>query len=335
MHKEKVTKRILITGATGSLGKRLAEVLAKENYEIVATGRNSKEKKFFEKLEVNFLLGDLTNLEFVVKATKNIDVVIHCAAFTSPFADWEYFEKSNIISTENIVSCCKLNKVRRLIHISTPSIYYDGKAKLNIKESDPIPKARSFYAKSKWIAEKRVENLSTSDVEYIILRPRAIFGRYDSVLLPRMLKIMQKGFFPLFNNGEALMDLTYVDNVVHAIKLAIDAKQIAIGEIFNITNGEPRKLKDITDMIIKMRQMEVKYKKLSFTFMYSLAAIIETTYKLFRIKTEPPISRYGIGVMAIDQTLNIEKAKDMLGYDPVVSLEDGLRYTLDNWGKRE
>ena len=326
-------KKILITGATGSLGMRLTEVLSQENIIVIATGRNPTKKTFFEKLNVEYLIGDLSDRNFVNEITKDVEVVIHCAAFTSPFAEWELFEKSNIVSTQNIVNSCQLNRVRRLIHISTPSIYFDGKAKINIKEGDSIPEARSFYAKSKWEAEKIVQNLKSSAVEFIILRPRAIFGRYDSVLLPRMLKIMEKGFFPLFNNGEALMDLTYVDNVVHAIKLSINARGTSLGLAFNITNGEPKKLKEITDMIIKIRKIEVVYRKLPFALMYAIAAMIEVTYKMLNIKREPPLSRYGVGVMAIDQTLNIERAKSLLGYEPVVSLEDGLRYTLDNWGK--
>ncbi len=326
-------KKILITGATGSLGMRLTEVLSQENIIVIATGRNPTKKTFFEKLNVEYLIGDLSDRNFVNEITKDVEVVIHCAAFTSPFAEWELFEKSNIVSTQNIVNSCQLNRVRRLIHISTPSIYFDGKAKINIKEGDSIPEARSFYAKSKWEAEKIVQNLKSSAVEFIILRPRAIFGRYDSVLLPRMLKIMEKGFFPLFNNGEALMDLTYVDNVVHAIKLSINARGTSLGLAFNITNGEPKKLKEITDMIIKIRKIEVVYRKLPFALMYAIAAMIEVTYKMLNIKREPPLSRYGVGVMAIDQTLNIERAKSLLGYEPVVSLEDGLRYTLNNWGK--
>jgi len=326
-------KKVLITGATGSLGMRLTEVLSQENIIIIATGRNPTKKTFFEKLNVEYLIGDLSDRNFVNEITKDVEVVIHCAAFTSPFAEWELFEKSNIVSTQNIVNSCQLNRVRRLIHISTPSIYFDGNAKINIKEGDSIPEARSFYAKSKWEAEKIVQNLKSSAVEFIILRPRAIFGRYDSVLLPRMLKIMEKGFFPLFNNGEALMDLTYVDNVVHAIKLSINARGTSLGLAFNITNGEPKKLKEITDMIIKIRKIEVVYRKLPFALMYAIAAMIEVTYKMLNIKREPPLSRYGVGVMAIDQTLNIERAKSLLGYEPVVSLEDGLRYTLNNWGK--
>lgn len=326
-------KKVLITGATGSLGMRLTEVLSQENIIIIATGRNSTKKTFFEKLNVEYLIGDLSDRNFVNEITKDVEIVIHCAAFTSPFAEWDLFEKSNIVSTQNIVNSCQLNRVRRLIHISTPSIYFDGKAKINIKEGDSIPEARSFYAKSKWEAEKIVRNLECSAVEFIILRPRAIFGKYDSVLLPRMLKIMEKGFFPLFNNGEALMDLTYVDNVVHAIKLSINAGGSSLGLAFNITNGEPKKLKEITDMIIKIRKIEVVYRKLPFALMYAIAAMIEVTYKILHIKKEPPLSRYGVGVMAIDQTLNIERAKSLLGYEPVVSLEDGLRYTLNNWGK--
>ncbi len=333
MKSSSTPKNILITGATGSLGMRLTEVLSKEDIKLIATGRNPTKKTFFEKLNVEYFIGDLSDGDFVKEITKDVEIVIHCAAFTSPFADWDLFEKSNIVSTQNIVNSCQLNEVRRLIHISTPSIYYDGKAKTNIKEGDSIPRARSFYAKSKWEAEKIVQTLENSAVEFIILRPRAIFGRYDSVLLPRMLKIMEKGFFPLFNNGQALMDLTYVDNVVHAIKLSINAGSSCLGLAFNITNDEPKKLKEITDMIIKIRKIEVVYRKLPFMLMYSFAAIIEVTYKILYIKKEPPLSRYGVGVMAIDQTLNIERAKNLLSYEPVVSLEDGLRYTLNNWGK--
>jgi nucleoside-diphosphate-sugar epimerase len=325
--------KILITGATGSLGLQVCRDFSKKKYQIIATGRNRAFDDQFKQLGIKFIPGDLVDSQFVESIVKDIDIVIHCAALAAPFGLWEHFYTANVVSTQNIAEACKKYKIKRLIHISTPSIYFNGQPRLNVLESEPLPEPRTYYAKSKIMAEEIIDQLKGTGVETIILRPRAIFGPTDQVLLPRILRLMKKGRFPLFNRGNALIDLTFVDNVVHAIELSLNASEDALYKKYNITNGEPRKVVEICKEIQNGLKLKVTYLNLPLFLILFLARIVESLYLLFKIKKEPILSEYSIGLMSFDHTLSIENAKKYLNYTPKISLSEGLTKTLQSWKK--
>lgn len=153
------------------------------------------------------------------------------------------------------------------------------------------------------------------------------------MLLPRILRLMNKGRFPLFNNGEALVDLTFVDNVIYAIELALKADQVALYKKYNITNGESRSLVSICKEIESALKLKVRYIHLPLPPLLFLARFIENLYLVLNIDKEPALSEYSIGLMSYDHTLSIEEAQKYLNYHPQVSLSEGLKRTLDAWKK--
>ena len=326
-------KKILVTGATGSLGLEVCRSLSKKGYQLVATGRNAKLSDEFKSLNVIFKRGDLTDAVFVDSLFADVDHVIHCAALTSPLGRWKKFYLANVVSTKNIVEAAKKYNVKRVIHLSTPSIYYNGKPRLHVKESEVIPAAFTNYAKSKLMAEELVEELEQHGVETIILRPRAIFGPNDQVLLPRILRLMHKGFFPLFNSGKAVVDMTYIDNVIDAIELSLNAPAEALYKKYNITNGEPRVILSIFKEIEQGLGLKVKYIHVPLKPLMALANVVESIFLLFNINKEPALSQYSIGLMSFDHTLSIEEAKKYLNYHPKTSISEGLKKTLVSWKK--
>lgn len=202
-----------------------------------------------------------------------------------------------------------------------------------VKESEPIPHAYTNYAKSKLQGEHLVDALESFGIEVITLRPRAIIGPNDQVLLPRILRLMNKGRFPLFNKGEALIDLTFVDNVIYAIELALNADTNALYKKYNITNGEPRTLLSICQEIEASLKLKVRYVHLPLKPLLMMAKLIENIYLLLNIDKEPVLSEYSIGLMSYDHTLSIELAQKYLNYRPQVRLSEGLKRSLDAWKK--
>ena len=323
--------KILITGATGSLGKYVCEYFKEKNYQIIATGRSPKYTEHFKNLGITFIQGDLTDRYFVDQIMSSVQYVIHCAALTGPYGAWEKFKTANVDVTKNIKQACEKHRIKRILYLSTPSIYYSGKAGRQIKEDQVHRPALTNYAKSKLMAEEVIDGLKESNVELITLRPRAIISDNDAVILPRLLKILNKGIFPLMNQGSALVDLTYVDNVIHAIELALTTEnKEALYRKYNITNGEPRPIKDVVNLICQELGMKIKFISTPYQLVFTTAKIIETSFSLLRIEKEPPITSYGISLIGLDCSLSIDLAKKYLNYSPIVSLDQGLANVLNN-----
>lgn len=320
---------ILVTGATGCLGYNLVNKLLqnKNKYNVIATGRNLAKGSRLKKLGAKFIAADLKDPKKIIDLCKNKDIIFHCGALSSVWGKRSDFYNTNIIGTKNIIDGCLNHNVNRLIYISTPSLYFDFHDKLNIKESDTLAKKPvNLYAKTKKIAESLIDKAyNKHNLPVITLRPRAVFGPYDEAIIPRILKIAHKGFFPLFNNGEALIDVTHVDNVVLSMINSIYADNKALGNKFNITNDEPIKLKTLLEYIFQEMKISVKFKKISYKTAYLLASILEKIHLLLYTNKEPILTKYGVGVLSKSQTLDISKAKEYLNYKPIISVHDGIK----------
>ena len=314
--------RVLITGATGFLGFRLVEKLNDDSRfnEIIASGRVVKETHYLESHKVKYIMGDLSNSEFVDEITKNIDVVINCAALSSPWGSISAFKKANIHTQENLIKSSIKNKVKSFIYISSPSIYFESKNKLDIRETDPLPKQFiNNYARSKFEAE---EILKSSSIPYVIFRPRALIGRGDHVIMPRVINAFDKNKLKIIGDGENLVDLTPVANVVDAILLSIDNKR-ALNQTFNLSNGNPVKLwKKINYVLQKLGRKQIK-KKVNYKLAFSIVYLLESVSKLFNLK-EPTTTTYSIGILSKSFSLNIDKAIDLLKYKPMQSIDEAI-----------
>jgi len=317
-------KKAIITGATGGLGRNLGEFLIKEDWEVLGFGRN---QTIGESLGYRFKSFDLSNKEATLNAFEEADVVFHCSALSSPWGKYDDFYQNNVVATQNVLDEMKKYDIKKLVHVSTPSIYFDFTNQRNIDESylpktiinSYLPQFVNHYAKTKYLAEQLVLN---ADIQASIIRPRGIFGEHDTVLIPRLEKVAQKGFLPLPNGGKALVDITYVGNVVHAMYLCA-TKELEGKHIFNISNGEPIEIEKIFKMVMKTVNKEPKYKKISYKTIYYLATLLEFFAKLTGGK-EPMITKYGVGLISFDQTLDLTKAKEVLGYEPLYTIEEGL-----------
>jgi nucleoside-diphosphate-sugar epimerase len=308
--------KAIITGATGGLGHNLVEFLVSKGWDILACGRN---KTIGKQLAVKFNSFDLSDETETLNYFENADVVVHCAALSSPWGSYETFYKANVKATQNVLKAMEKYNIPKLIHISTPSIYFEYKDQLNIKEDFVPKKFVNNYAKTKYEAEQIVLN---SNIHSTIIRPRGIFGKYDSVLVPRLEAIAKKGFIPLVKGKDILVDVTYVENVVYAIYLAA-TKDIATKMIFNITNDQPIRLKNLFEKLMASLDQNVKFKYVSYRLLMLIANSLELLSKL-GLSEEPKVTKYGIGLISFSQTLDISKAKEMLGYKALYSIEEGL-----------
>lgn len=326
-------KKVLVTGATGFLGKYLIEELLNNDYKVVAQGRkenilnNLKEKYNVEILKCS--LDEIKNIEI------NVDYVIHAAALSTVWGKWEDFYNSNVVGTKSVIDFCRRNNVKRLVYVSSPSIYSAKRDKLNIKEEDYDKNNKlNFYIKSKILAENLINSIKNDKLERVIIRPRGLFGIGDTSIIPRLINANRKIGIPLFKNGRNIVDITCVENVALALRLAIESEKAA-GNTYNITNGEPREFKSILEELFEQINEPPKYLKINLSLMYGVSSVIEFIYKLFHIYKEPMITKYNICTLGYSQTLNIEKAKKDLNYIPKMTLGEGIKKYAEDYKRNK
>tara|TARA_B110001452_G_scaffold37271_2_gene28528 strand:+ start:1297 stop:2283 length:987 start_codon:yes stop_codon:yes gene_type:complete len=319
---------ILLTGATGFLGFRTLERLVQLSnvHKIVATGRILRKSREILNPKVEYVLGDLKDKLFVSTILKDIDIVINTASLSSPWGSKDDFYLANVLTQKNIISSSKILGVNRFIYISSPSIYYNGMDRTMVKEKDPLPtRFVNNYSKTKREAEVLLEN---SNLKYIIIRPRAIIGRGDTVIMPRLIKAHSEGRLKIIGNGENRVDLTSVDNVVESIVLSINATSKALNNTYNITDGNPVSLWDSINIVLKGIGKEQVHKIVKFKVAYFAASILEWVSWITR--KEPSLTKYSIGVLTKTFTLDISKAIDLLNYKPIISTEESIEEFI-NW----
>lgn len=325
---------ILVTGATGFLGKYVIKESEKENVKIIAIGRRENIGNSLKSDKTEFYKVDFSNIEELEKLFKShkIDKVIHAGALSSAWGKWEDFYNSNVLGTENIAKMCLKYNIKRLVYISSPSVYTEKRDRLNIKE-DEVNETNelNYYIKTKIMSEKLLQDYIEKGLYTVILRPRGLIGIGDPSLIPRLLNANSKIGIPIFNEGKNLVDITCVENVAYACVLALNTENIK-GEVFNITNGEQAKFKDILENFLYAIDEKPKYLKLPFGLLYGVACITEKIFKTFNIEKEPTLTRYTVCTLGFSQTLNIEKAKEKLGYKPKITLEEGIN-AYGKWWK--
>lgn len=324
---------ILITGATGFVGGRILEYFS-EKYgsdAVLGIGRNPEVIK--RRKAEGFLMGtcDLNDPETLAELFKkyNFTAVIHAAAKSSPWGTYKEFYNDNVVSTQNLLNCIKNYAGIQLIYISTPSIYFNYSNRLNVLENAPInyPFVND-YTKTKFEAELLVKNYAFHcNDNVVIFRPRAIIGRGDTVIIPRVLKAYDAKRLRIIGYGETIADFTSVENLCFAISLALEASALFRGEIFNITDENPENLWDFIKFMLEHMELDTNIKKVPYQLAYTFASLQESYYRIFNPSVEPTLTRYGLGILKYSLTMDITKAKELLGYKPIkTSRESVLEY---------
>lgn len=317
-------KTVLVTGATGFLGEYLTQRLTKR-YRVLALGRNREKGKRLEEQGAVFCPGDFTRRESCARYFQGVDYVIHAGALSTVWGEWEDFYRTNVLGTELVAALCRENGVKRLVYLSSPSIYTGKEDQYHIREDQaPEQNNLNYYIKSKLMAEAILRKWEKKGLETVILRPRGLIGIGDTSLVPRILTANAKTGIPLFREGRNLVDLTSVENVALACELSMTAEK-APGRAFNITNGEPMEFRNILEQFLRAIGEEPRYRRLPFGLVYALAGGLEWLYRTLRFAGEPPLTRYTVCTLGYAQTMDISSAREILGYVPEKTLAESIR----------
>lgn len=316
--------RIVVSGATGFLGGHVARALAHAGHQVDGLGRDRDKGVKLRQYGINYETIDLSEL-VNFSQIPSADVFVHCAGLSSPWGRRADFEQANIVGTFNALRMAERFGATRFVMISSPSVLFRYRDQLDVTEAAPLPPPVNDYAATKVIAEDLVRS---SRLDCIILRPRALYGPGDVALLPRLIKTIQKGSVPIMRDGAAITDLTFIEDAVQAVLLAIRAGPQARGKTYHISGGQPLAVRDIITVAARAAGLTPRFKPVSVAAALNAARFAEGWSRFQSHWPEPPITMYGVGVLAYSQTLDISAARKDLGYAPQVAFDEGLSRTF-------
>lgn len=333
MNEKKINKSpsVLVTGSTGFLGKRLVRALSDNGYHVRITVRDPSKADYFKKLNVEICSCDICDEDAVRSAVKGVDLIVHAAAAQE--GDWSNFEQTTIMGTERIFRIAKENNVKRLIYISSMSVYqmhgirpHSVLTENSALESKPIE--RGYYTASKLEAEKIARDFldfNQSGLPTVILRPATIYGPGGSIFNPMIGISILKKIFIILGNIRMKLPFIYIDNLVDAILLSLEHEK-AIGEIFNaIDDNKITKGAYVKSYIKKAFNNSVVF-YLPFCVVSKLVFLQESFLNL--LKKKPILTRYRLNSASNNLDFSNYKIKTTLGWLPVVSTHDGLEKTF-------
>ena len=232
--------------------------------------------------------------------------------------------------------CYPPSGVQRLVHVSTPSIYFGLNSLENVAEDAPLPtRPVNEYARTKLLAEAEINKAFGRGLPVITIRPRAIFGPGDTTILPRLIARLQTGRLPIIGDGRNVIDMTYVENVVDALLLCATSPDATLGKKYNITNGEPTPLWPLIEKLCAALGYPYPSRHIPYPVADGVAALLEVVYRLLPGEPEPPLTRYSVALLAKNTTLDISAARRELGYQPRVSVEEGFHRFVEWWQTRQ
>jgi nucleoside-diphosphate-sugar epimerase len=318
--------KILVTGGTGFLGSHLGRALLQQGQTVYILGRDFTPVANLLAAGAHQVSADLRDARAIERACAGMDAVFHVGALSAAWGKRADFHAINAGGTQAVVAGCRQHRVDRLIYVSSPAVTFDGNVQVNITESAPYPRHfTSTYALTKKLGEDAVATAFADGLAAVIIRPKAIFGPGDRALLPRLLAAARQGRLRQFGNGQNQVDLTYVDNVVHALLLALDSQR-AIGHTYVITNDEHIPLWPTIRRVLVQAGVPSALHPLPLPVALVVAHLMETQAAI--TGREPLLTRYSVGILARTQTYNIAAARRDLGYAPVVSVAEGIERTL-------
>lgn len=317
-------RRVLITGASGFIGGRLARFLLERGFDVRGSGRN---RAPFERLGLegaSFFTADLVSGDSLDQLVDGCEIVVHAAARSEAFGPKKLFVDANVTATKRLLDAARRGGVKRFVFLSSPSIYFGGRDVLNANESAPPGQSRDHYADTKRVADDYVLGQNSPDFQTISLRPRMVTGEGDDKFFPRFLSAMDSGKLKQMRGHDPLVHITAIENLLDALLLAIEAEPSACGRTYNIANAEPIRLFTMLRRLAELTGRRFEPGRVPFPVAYSAAALVEGAYRALGRADDPPLFRLQVEVMRYSLTLDLSAARERLGYAPAVDNEETL-----------
>lgn len=321
--------KVFITGGSGFVGRNLIAVLIARGDQVVALARSLSAMQTVRELGAEPLAGDLVDVAAMTAGMSGAGLVIHCAAKVEDWGDPAEFQRVNVEGTTHVLEAARAAGVRRVVHVSTEAVLADGSPIHNADETRPrARKPIGLYPLSKGAAEAVALAGSRDGLEVVVVRPRFIWGKGDTAILPKIVEVMRKGQFAWIGGGHYRTSTCHVRNVCEGALLA--AEKGRPGEIYFLTDGEPVEFRAFISRMAATQGVDTGSRSLPYGLVYALAWLSELAWRLLPLRGRPMVSRTAIILTGTEVTVNDAKARRELGYRGLVTREAGLAEMLQN-----
>lgn len=322
--------RALVTGAGGFLGGAIARTLRERGDDVRGFSRGDHPELAGYGIEQH--QGDLADREVVIAATHGVDAVFHAAAKVGAGGRHADFYVTNVTGTENVIAACRECSVPALVYTSTPSVV-SGLTDLDgADESLGYPTHYDAdYGQTKAEAEQLVLSVASDELKTVALRPPLIWGPGDTSLLPRVVERGRSGVLRRIKGPPKRQDITYVDDAVQAHLLAADrllgggeeARQIS-GRAYFVSSGQPVEIWNFVNGLLEASGVPPVRKSVSLRMALVVGWVLEKAHALSGAEGDPRMSRWMVRQLTNARWFDISAARRDLGYEPRVSLEEGM-----------
>jgi hypothetical protein len=314
--------RIFLTGGSGFVGGAAIRKFVASGHHVRAMSRSEASDAKIRALGAAPVRCDL--LDVSAAHIDDAEAVLHCAAFVEQWGPKDAWKRFNVDGTAAMLAAAKQAGARRFIHISTESVLWRGQHLRNVDESYPLALNSPYpYSQTKARAEVLVREATSADFTPVILRPRFIWGPGDTTLLPTIRAMAKSGGWMWIDGGSARTSTTHIDNLVHAIDLALARGRG--GEAYFVLDDGVHTMKEMISGIAASEGITLPEKQIPAWLADFAGAACEGVWGLFGLKSEPPLTRFSAMIMSRECILSGAKATAELGYAPVISVEEGLR----------
>ena len=310
---------VLVTGATGFIGRYLASALYK-SYTVRCLVRKTSDISTLRNLNVEIAYGDLLVKNSLGPALDKIDLIYHLAGEVYSRRRNDYY-KGNVLATKNLLEVSKEKDVKRIIFLSSLAVYKPVKSKtLLTEESECAPIA--LYGKTKLYAERLIKE---SGIPSVVVRAPVVYGPHQPPVMNRIFTgAVKKKKVTVIGNGENFRSLCFVTNLIEGLILLIDRPNVQ-GKTYILSDDRPYTLNELIWTMSKVINQKVKIVYLPNILGDILWQLYNLISKLFNLYF---VELYGIKTMQLHLGCDITKAKQEIAYNPSVSIEAGVQNTI-------
>jgi len=313
--------RIVVTGATGGIGRTLVPLLASRGLDIVASGRNAGVGHALARPRVRFVPLDLAQ-DDIAPLVADASTVIHLAARSSPWGPHSGFHRDNVVATARLVEAAARAGVTRFVHASTPAIFSERRHRLDLRShASPAARPVNSYARTKLEAERVV--LSERRMTTIALRPSAVLGPDDKAILPRLMRVLSRGVLPVGNNGVALFHPTDVRDAAGAFAAAALGSSSGAA---NVAGREPIGIVEMARALAGHLGMSLRVRRVPEPALHALAGLAELAGRV--TGREPPLTRYSVASLSWSRSFDLRETEALLGWRPAFGPMDALAHAV-------
>ncbi|MEQ4565848.1 NAD-dependent epimerase/dehydratase family protein [Paenarthrobacter sp. CAP02] len=322
--------RVLVTGASGLLGREVARLLVRQGHDVTTFQRSPSGID-----SVTDVRGSVTDEDALRGALNGVTGVIHLAAKVSFTGRAAEFDEVNVRGTAHVLSAARAAGVRDVVFVSSPSVANSGAAIAGMGAEPADPKrAHGHYSRTKAEAELLALAADSPDFHVTAIRPHVVWGPGDTQLVERVLARAKQRRLPLLDAGGALIDTTYVDNAASAIVAALHRMDHVHGKALVVTNGEPRPIGELLAGICAAGGVPAPAWAVPGRVARAVGSVVEKLWIVAGRTEEPPMTRFLAEQLSTAHWFDQRETQDLLGWKPTVSIDQGLAKLEEYYGSR-